>query len=148
MKNLRISNKVWERYNKIISDFMDMDVGVQPILWKKFVNHPLSWGEDGGGSYIEVQLKGLIEYNAFRVWPMNRGTTSGEVDGQSLAILVSKTTLQEAGYINSEGYWDFDGPRDLFIISGIPYKASGDTEVCQAKDSSLLFLVILKREKQ
>lgn len=148
MKTPRLSDSAWARYSKIISDFMDVDVGLQPILWKRFVDHPLAWGEDVGDTYVDIELKGLIEYNAFRVWPMSRGTISGEMDGQSLAILISKAVLQEGGYLNEGGYWEFDGPRDLFIINGNPYKASGDTEVCQAKDTPLMFLVILKREKQ
>lgn len=148
MKKIRLPDTVWENYSKIVSDFMDMDVGLQPILWKRFIDHPLSWGEDIGSNYIDIELKGLIQYNAFRVWPISRGTTSGEIDGQSLAVLISRASLEEKGYINSNGYWKFDGPRDIFIIDGIPYKASGDTEVSQAKDKPLMFLIILKREKK
>ena len=34
-----------------------------------------------------------------------------------------------------------------FIINGIPYRPSGDTNVSQAKDEAIVFLIILKRDR-
>ena len=39
------------------------------------------------------------------------------------------------------------GTGDRFIINGIVYKPDGDTQVAQAKDEALVFLVILKRDR-
>ena len=46
-----------------------------------------------------------------------------------------------------EGYWDFNWEQDRFVINGIVYKPSGDTQTAQAKDEALVFMVILKRDR-
>lgn len=146
-KRQLIPDKVWDNYKKIINDFIDEDVGKQKITWKRYINQPLLFGEDSGEKYIDVDLDVLVGYNSFRTWPINRVTVSGELDNQNLAIWVSARLLRELGYLNSNDYWDFDRSYDRFIINGIVYKSSGDTQVSQAKDESLLFMVVLKREE-
>lgn len=142
-----IPDKVWDYYKKIVNDFIDTDVGKQSIIWRRHINQPLIYGEDSGDVYDDIPLNVLIQYNSFRTWPTNQATTSGELDNQNMAILVSARLLGDLGYLNSDGYWDFNQSEDRFIIKGITYKSSGDTQVSQAKDEALLFMVILKREE-
>lgn len=147
-KKQMIPDKIWDRYKQIVNDFIDTDTGKQPIIWKRYINQPLPFGEDSGEQYLDVALDVLVGYNSFKTWPSNQATISGELDNSNLAIWVSARLLRELGYLNPQGYWDFDRSHDRFIINGITYKSSGDTQVSQAKDEALLFMVVLKREEE
>jgi len=148
MANQSISDKSWDRYKNIISQFIDNDIGKQPITWKRAITQPLEYGEDSQEPYYpDITLEVLVGYNYMRQWPLSRPTTTGELDNQNCVIWVSASKLKELGYLNSHDYWDMDPSLDRFIISGKLYKTSGDTQVAQAKDKSLLFMVILKREE-
>nr|DAJ84832.1 MAG TPA: hypothetical protein [Caudoviricetes sp.] len=147
MKNSIIPDKVWDHYKKIINDFIDVDAGKQLITWKRYINIPLPYGEDSGSKYEDISLNVLIGYNSFRTWPINQATVSGELDNQNMAIYVSARLIRELGYADQYGYWQFDRSLDRFIVNGIVYKSSGDTQVAQAKDDPLLFQVILKRDE-
>ena len=142
-----VSNKAWDKYKKIITNFLDMDAGRQTITWAKAVDQLLSHGEDNTPKYYNIPIEALCYYNSFRNWPINKATISGELDDENLSILISKSYIEQIGYLTSEDYWDFNWSEDRFVINGIIYKPSGDTQVAQAKDEALVFLVILKRDR-
>ena len=142
-----ISNRAGETYKKIIKNFLDIDSGRQPIHWLKHINQLNPYGEDIGDKYFDIKLDGLCFYNAFRNWPINKVTSSGELDEENLTIYISKSQIEAKGYLTEEGYWQFNWSEDRFIINGICYKPSGDTQVAQAKDEALVFLVILRRDR-
>lgn len=142
-----VLNKVWDNYKKIITNFLDIDAGRQTITWAKAVDQLLSHGEDSTPKYYNIPIEALCYYNSFRNWPINKATISGELDDENLSILISKSYIEQIGYLTSEGYWDFNWSEDRFVINGIIYKPSGDTQVAQAKDEALVFLVILKRDR-
>ena len=96
---------------------------------------------------IIYQSQALCYYNAFRNWPINKATVTGELDDENLSILVTKSYIEQLGHLTPEGYWDFNWSEDRFVINGITYKPSGDTQVAQAKDEALVFMVILKRDR-
>ena len=52
----RISTTGWERYKKIVRDFIDMDSGRQPFLWLRKIEQPLPYGEDSGTVYTQEIL--------------------------------------------------------------------------------------------
>jgi len=142
-----VSDKAWEKYKSIIQDFLDIDAGRQKIIWAKHVNQMLSHGEDYTPHYYRVEIEALCFYNAFRNWPINQSTITGELDEENLSILISKKYLEDHHYLNKDGYWEFNWTEDRFIINGIEYRPSGDTQVSQAKDEAIVFLVILKRDR-
>lgn len=142
-----VKNRSWDRYKKIINDFLDIDAGRQTITWAKNVNQLLSHGEDYIPKYYNIPIEALCYYNAFRNWPINKATITGELDDENLSILVTKSYIENLGYLTPEGYWDFNWSEDRFIINGITYKSAGDTQVAQAKDEALVFMVILKRDR-
>lgn len=142
-----LSNKAWNKYKKIIKDFMDKDAGRQVVTWMRHIDQIGAFGEDGEDQYLPVQLEAICYYNVFRNWPINKPTISGELDDENLTIYVTKRQIETLGYINSEGYWQLNWSEDRFIINGITYKPSGDTQVAQAKDEALCFIVILKRDR-
>lgn len=142
-----VPNKSWDRYKRIISTFMDKDAGRQSIIWAKNVDQLLTHGEDYIPEYYRIEIEALCFYNAFRNWPINKATVSGELDEENLSILVTREYIESIGYLNKYGYWEFDWSKDRFVINGQVYKPSGDTQVSQAKDQALVFMVILKRDR-
>lgn len=142
----RISKSTWDRYKTIVNDFIDEDSGKQKLTWLRRIRQPLSYGEDSGYKYNTVLIEGLLQYNYIRTWPSLEDTVSGELDGINLVLYVSKRNLEENGYLNSYGYWDFDWIEDKFLINGKVYSPGGDTQVAQAHDEPLLFFLVLKRE--
>lgn len=142
-----IPNKSWDRYKSIINDFLDIDAGRQKIIWAKAVNQLLSHGEDSTQMYFKKEIEALCFYNAFRNWPINKNTESGELDDENLSIMISGRYLGDHGYLNEQGYWEFDWVMDRFEINGIVYRPTGDTQVSQAKDEALIFQIILKRDR-
>lgn len=142
-----VSNKAWNKYKSIIQDFLDKDAGRQKIVWAKHVDQMLSYGEDFTSQYYYNNIEALCYYNAFRNWPINNSTVSGELDEENLSIMISTQYLREHGYLNEEGYFNFNWAEDRFIIKGISYRPSGDTNVAQAKDEALVTLIILKRDR-
>lgn len=154
-----VSNRSWDRYKKHIKAFLDNDAGRQTIIWAKHVNEMLSHAEDFVPQYHRIEIEVLCYYNAFRNWPINRATVSGELDEENLSIMISRDYIEnlrggifwknvktDTGVI-TDGYWDFNWSEDRFVINGITYKPSGDTQVAQAKDEALVFLIILKRDR-
>lgn len=142
-----VSNKIWEKYKRIISTFLDRDAAKQSILWAHHPSQLMPFGEDSYPGYYIRPIEALCYYNAFRNWPINRETTNGELDEENLSIIISKSYIESKGYLNNEGYFDFDWSLDRFVINGIVYKPSGDTQIAQAKDEALAFLIILKRDR-
>ena len=142
-----VSNKAWDRYKNQINRFLDVDAGRQKVIWAKQVNQLLSHGEDDYPLYYKREIEALCYYNAFRNWPINRSTITGELDEENLSILISHHYLREKDYLNEDGYWDFNWAEDRFVINGQVYRPDGDTQVAQAKDQALVFMVILKRDR-
>lgn len=142
----RVSQVDWDKYKQIIEDFIDEDAGKQPFLWLKKINLMSSYGEDSSPGYIPITLQGLFHYNYVKTWPSARASTSGELENGNLVLYISARAIEEAGYMDQMGYWDFNQAEDRFILNGKVYKPGGDTQVAQAKDKALLFFIILQRE--
>ena len=142
-----VSDKAWSKYKKIIQNFLDQAAGRQKIVWAKHINQTLSYGEDSLPQYSFNVIEALCYYNAFRNWPINKSSVSGEQDEENLSIMISRQYLKDRGYLNSNDYFDFNWAEDRFIINGISYRPTGDTNVSQAKDEAIVFLIILKRDR-
>lgn len=145
--HFKVWNSSWDRYKNIISNFLDLDAGRQTITWAKNVDQLLTHAEDYTPYYYNITIEALCAYNAFRNWPINKATVAGTLDDENLSIYISSQYIESIGYLTDEGYWDFNWEQDRFIINGITYKPCGDTQVAQAKDLALCFMVILKRDK-
>lgn len=154
-----VRNDSWDRYKRHITQFLNQDSGRQTIIWAKRVKPLLTHAEDKIPHYHRLEIEALCYYNAFRNWPINNPSVSGETDEENLSIMVSRKYIEEyrgglfwkrnetSTGVETDGYWDFDWQRDRFVINGITYRPSGDTQVAQAKDEALVFLVILKRDR-
>lgn len=140
-----ITKKKWDAYTRVISNFMDTEAGLAPITWKRFIDVPSLFGEDGQATYQDIELKVLVADNSYRTWPINKPSPSGITDNQSLCIYVSKSYLADNDLLNVAGRFTFNPDKDRFVIEGLQYMAGGDTQVSQAGDKSILFMIILKR---
>ena len=143
----KVSNKAWSKYKRTVQNFLDQDSGRQKIIWASHIDQILSYGEDSLPQYVFNVIEALCYNNAFRNWPINKSSVSGEQDEENLSIMISKQYLADRGYLDSNGYFDFNWAEDRFIINGIPYRPTGDTNVSQAKDEAIVFLIILKRDR-
>lgn len=154
-----VSNTSWERYKKHVRNFLDNDAGRQTIIWAKNINELLTHGEDKIPWYERIEIEALCYYNAFRNWPINVATVSGETDEENLSIMISRGYIEQLDGgrfwkrvtsdtgAPTDGYWDFNWQEDRFSINGITYRPTGDTQVAQAKDEALVFLIILRRDR-
>lgn len=140
-----VRNRDWDRYKHIVQKFLEDDSGRQTVAWCRNIDQPLFMGEDVKPKYELVPIEVLCYYNAFRNWPINKATVSGELDDENLVILIPKSSITD--YLNTMGYFKFNWSEDRFIINGISYKPDGDTEVAQAKDEAIVFQIIIKRDR-
>ena len=114
-----VKNVDWDRYKHVVQKFLEDDSGRQTIGWCRHIDQMLMMGEDKSPKYTLVLIEALCYYNAFRNWPINKATVSGELDDENLVILIPKSAVQK--YLNDEGYFQFNWSEDRFIINGIGY---------------------------
>lgn len=148
-KKSYVNSTTWGKYTNILNNFMESDAAKKKIIWKRYIEVPTLYGEDTRKEpFDNVEIEVLFAYNTFRTWPINVATASGELDNNNVVFYISKNYLEENGYLNSEGYFDFNRSMDRFIMDGITFKSSGDTSASQASDHDVLIMVILKREER
>lgn len=118
-----------------------------PVIWKRNVFRLSRDGDDPLEQFEDIQLYGLINNNDFRTWPITVNTESGQLDVQSQFLMLNLKHLTTLGYMNTQGYFDFDREADRFIHKGITYKPAGDTLISQVNGEYLHIGIILKREE-
>jgi len=138
----------WADYRDTIKNAM-ASTAREIIVWKKFRRRLNRFSEDGSSpaiSYDSINLYCLISYDDWRLWPYDKGSVSGKLDYGHAGIILNKDYLNDLGYLNANGYFDFDSGYDKFIIDGITYKPLGDTAVAQAGSDTMLMQLIVQRE--
>ncbi len=137
----------WARFKNLIRDANDT-FGQDTITWRRSTGGLDRYSEDNAAEgFDDIDILGLFNYNYFRTWPMTQTTETGELDRQSCVLILNVRYLEENEWdINSR--LNYNPAADRFIFKGITYKAMGDTELAQAQDEPLLFMVILKREEK
>lgn len=141
-----ITDAQWQAFRDAINsahDFFNQDI----VTWMKRVYGIQRFGEDDSTipQYTPINLRCLISYNVFRTWPINEETTSGQLDKESVCMILNVNYLSGLGYLDPDGNLNFNPGDDYFIFQGQKYRATGDLPVSQAKDAPLLIYVILKR---
>ena len=139
----------WIRYKESINQ-AHSDFNQEVITWKRAEVFMNRYGEDpsgAGASFTDIPIKVLIQSNYFRSWPVTKTSESGEVDKESLMVILNYKYLYDLGYITPNKYFDFKPDIDRFVIKGREYKPFGDLDAAYANDEPLLFYLILKRER-
>jgi len=143
----RIGALNWAAYEGIINDAHDT-FNKQIVIWKRSLGGLDRNGEDNKTERFQnIPLYCLIDYNAFRKWPTDQSSETGDLDRQTELMFLNRKYLLDNGWINSDGNFDYDPAADRFIHKGKTYKASGDTDVSQDQTKPLLFQIILRREE-
>lgn len=128
-----LTDQDWVDYINAVNEFNE-DAGQQPITWLRSKGGLDRFGEDNLSERFDtIELKGLILYNVFRTWPIDRNTESGALDNQNCMLFLNSKYLDSLGFLNSDGYIKLGRATDYFILSGIKYKPAGDTQAAQAK---------------
>lgn len=138
--------KDWNMHINAINEWHN-DAFQQEITWLKMVTHRDHHGEDSNHRPISINLKCLILYNYFRSWPLDQATNTGEIDKQSCVALFNIEWLKQNGYANQQGQLAMNPGDDKFIINGVTYVPSADSQVSQAYGNPLMFFIVLKREE-
>lgn len=142
-----VGDTIWEEYKELIQVDAADTFFKDSIIWKRVDLFLDENGEDEiGKTFTDVSLECLIDYNDFRTWPLTRNTETGELDKQTAVVILSLKVLEDLGYLNGNGNFDFNSDEDRFEIDGVLYKPFGDTNTAQAKDKPLLFQLVLERE--
>lgn len=135
----------WLEYETAINNFQE-DAFRQVITWNRCIRALNTDGNDSQPLYKEATLKGLIQYNDFRSWPINADTPTGEVDKESILVFLNNKFLDDNGFLNAHGQFNFKPSLDKFIINGIRYKSKGDSQTAQSFSSPLLHFMVLLRD--
>lgn len=136
----------WDLYKTIMRNAQET-FAKKTITWKRFQGANDRFMEDNSSAtFTDVTLEVLLEYNAFRTWPVNQPKDFGEQDKENITILINKAYLSELGYINSNGNFAFDKVMDRFVFDGQSHCAAGDTQVAQGNDDGLFEMIIVRRD--
>lgn len=136
----------WQSHIDIVNDFHN-DAFQQDVIWQRTIRKLSSHGEDSGPKTENIILKGLLQYNNFRSWPINKDEITGQVDNESNLLYLNLQYLKDNNYLNSDGQFIFDPGMDKFIINGVKYSPKGDSQAAQASDTVLFHFIVLKREE-
>lgn len=143
-----ISAADWTKYKEEINSAQDM-FNQEDVTWRRSTSSLQRWGTDDGANmgYTDITLKCLISFNWFRTWPITSITEVGDTDKQNMVLWLNMKYLTDNGWVNSDGQFDFQPGKDIFMYKGQEYKAAGETHVALAHDDPLFFQVILRRQE-
>ncbi len=142
-----VGNTNWARFKTLIQEDAHDTFFQDTITWKRYIEGIDEFMENDVENFNNVDLKCLINYNDFKVWPVNYTTETGELDRQNTVLLFSLKYLNGLGYLNANGNFIYNQSADRFLVNGQIYKATGDTLVSQAKDEPLLLQINLSKEE-
>ena len=89
-----MTQEQWDDYINIINEWQE-DAFQQDITWLKTATVISKNGEDNNHRFKEINLKGLIQYNQFRAWPITQTTDSGETDKESILVYFNIKYLKD-----------------------------------------------------
>ena len=128
-----LSDNDWIEYINVINEFAS-DASQESIIWKRSRGGLDRYQEDNPTERFDtITLKGLVLYNVFRTWPIDRDSETGMLDNQNCMVFLTNKVLNDLGYLNANGYFNFNHAADEFEIAGIKYRPAGDTQAAQAK---------------
>lgn len=115
------------------------------IIWKQRISGINNTGDDPLFTYKDIPLLVQANFNYMRSWPITLTTESGEIDRQSVQLLINKEYLKQLNFLNSDGYWIYNPALDYIIMDGLVHEPVGDTPVSQSITDDLFISLIIKR---
>lgn len=141
-----MSEADWQAYRDVLNTWQE-DAFQEDIIWRRLVTRTNAHGEDSNDRYSDTTLKGLLQYNYFRSWPMTQPTDTGEIDKESVLLYLNLKHLDDLTLLDAKKQFKFSPGFDRFVLRGRIYKAMGDSHIAQAKDQPVFIFIILKREE-
>ena len=147
-----LSEQDWVDYINTINEFAE-DAMQEVITWYRSRGGLDRYQEDNSTErFTQITLRGLMLYNVFRTWPIDRDSETGNLDNQNCVLILNNKALETLGYLGPNGYFNFNSSADKFYVAGIEYRAAGDTAAAQAKaiqtqSYPLLTFIILTRHE-
>lgn len=135
----------WDLHKSIINEYQD-DAFQEDITWLSSAKVVNRWGEEQQ-NFLSINILGLIQYNQFRSWPINKDKITGQIDDESCLLYLNIKYLRDNGYTNENDQFIFNPGLDKFIVNGVKYSPKGDSQTAQAKDTVLLHFIVLKRDE-
>ena len=137
----------WDKFVSAMTDAHDT-FHQKEITWRRLKSELNFHGEDNTvNGYTDVTLRVQLNYNLMRTWPIAFRTETGDLDRQSVQIMINKLYLNGLGYIGANGRFTYDASQDKFIIDGLVHIPVGDTAGSQAYEDDILFTIIVKRDE-
>jgi len=142
----KVNPNTWLKYKGCIDSFHE-DAFQEQILWLRHKGEVDRFGEDKiGTAFDQIVIRGLLQYNVFRNWPLTKMSETGQLDNENAVLYLNLEYLKVAGLTDNGNYLVFNPSTDMFVHRGKVYKSYGDTQAAQAMDSPLLFKMVLRRE--
>jgi hypothetical protein len=147
-----LSDEFWAYFASIQKDAFET-FGQDTLTYYKKEYNMDYFGEDGTDDntlFTQYDLPILINYNYYRVWGVNTNSQAGEVEGQSISVLINKDKLREVqpALMDDRNNFIFDSGKDYFIHRGTRYTSQGETFISQAASNPLLIMLILQVDKR
>lgn len=140
-----LDNAQWQQFRQAINDASDT-FNNAIVIWKHVTKRLAFSGDERNPDTIEQRnLRALIQYNVYKLWPSNRETETGALDKESIAMILNKEHVSALGYLTADGHLDFNPETDTFMVDGEEFYPDVDTPVSQASTSPLLLYIILKK---
>jgi hypothetical protein len=137
----------WIAYGKLMDDAWDTFAPNENLTWFRLRTKLDRFGEDNTDNfYDEIPLRALNNYNYMRSWPVTSKTEAGGLDKESVQVLINKNYLKSLGYLNAQGYFDYNSVEDYFVMDGIRWLPFGDTPASQVAGGDLFITLILRRD--
>lgn len=146
-------NQDWQDLKSLV----DLETGSEgtfsnkTLIWKRKLSVLTEFREeqDSRADYdVDVELPVIFNYNYLRSWPVTNQTSTGQLDRQSIQVLINKQFLKDNNFLNSDGYFNFKSDYDRFVTDGIWYRAMGDTPASQVANTDLFITIIIQREEK
>lgn len=145
-----ITTAGWDMFNQAINDAGDT-FNKTIITWRKFTYFLNEFNEDNVGNFEDLEIPVLVSDNFFHTWPITAHSATGELDKETMVIILNRKQMDDLGYINAYGNFDFKPDMDRFVLKGIVYKCEGWTDMSSSDvagtGENLLIMIILKREE-
>lgn len=137
------------QWAKVRQAFKDADETFNKdiLIWRRWIPGQIAtFNEEPSGTFQEIPLRVLMQYNTFRTWPVMIKEVSGEIDDQNTVAILNNDYLAGLGYIQ-EGKFNFQKDTDYFSHRGLLYKCDGNTPIAQVDADPIHTYLILRVEE-
>lgn len=140
-----VGSSNWAAYKQLMRDAQET-FGKKIITWVRSAGGIDRFAEDNATeAFVNLPLEVILQNNVGRTWPTTQNTEQGAQDKESIFVIINKEYLQENGYLNGNGNFNFNPEADRFLVDGIEYKCQGFIDSSQDNTENLWVNIIIER---